>query len=237
MSRPNGRSGTRQLCWRALLTIVCACASAACDDANGGTTARDAVTRDAGSDSEPEPDAGADREAGAAAAGESGDSSVSPAQSDDVRGCPVHVSLITKSYGTGNNDDDDYAPNNVGAIWITDPAGTFVRTIAAWGPNYWSFAETWLKQSNGSRVDIVSGATRRNHEQPVEADWDCRNKDRLRVPAGAYRVNVEFAESEEQGPLLTGDAALPFEIGPAAHGVTRDPSGAFGSIDLVVAQP
>jgi hypothetical protein len=234
MGRPNGWSRARQLGWRELSAIVCACAcaSGACHDANGGV-----VTRDAAADSESVPDASPDREAGSAAADGSADSSVSPAQPADVRGCPVHVSLTTKSYGTGNNDDDDYAPNNVGAIWITDPDGTFVRTIAAWGPNYWSFAETWVKQSNGSRVDIVSGATRRNHDQPVEADWDCRNKDRLRVPPGAYLVNLEFAESETQGPLLSGESALRFEIGPAAHGVTRDASGSFGSIEIVVAQP
>lgn len=149
-------------------------------------------------------------------------------------GCPVHVSVVTSSYGTGNNDDDDYAPNNVGAVWITDPQGAFIRTVAVWGPGYWNFAETWVKQSNGSRVDIVSGATRKNHAIPVEADWDCKDKNGARVPAGSYRLNVEFTEAEMQGPLLTRDSSLPFTLGDDAKGVMREPGNSFGPIDVRV---
>jgi hypothetical protein len=152
-------------------------------------------------------------------------------------GCPVHVSVVTSSYGTGNNDDDDYAPNNVGAIWVTDPQGGFVRTLAVWGPGYWTFAETWVKQSGGSRVDIVAGATRKNHRQPVEADWDCRDKTGTRVAGGPYRLNVEFSEAEEQGPLLSGNSSLPFTLGDDAVGVLREPSGSFGPIVVRVAPP
>jgi hypothetical protein len=151
---------------------------------------------------------------------------------DAFGACRVHVSVTTKSYGTGNNDDDDYAPNNVGAVWITTPAGVFVRTVAVWGPNYWQFAAAWVKQSHGSRVDIVTSATRKNHNQSIEADWDCRDKNLQSVPAGPYLLNIEFAETEEQSQLLSGENALPFEIGAAAKDVMREPRGSFGSIAL-----
>jgi hypothetical protein len=151
------------------------------------------------------------------------------------QGCPVHVSVTTYSYGTGNHDDDDYAPNNVGAIWITTTAGNFVRTVAAWGPNYWEFATNWVKQSNGSRVDIVAGATRKNHQNAIEADWDCRDKNLQPVPLGHYRLNVEFAETEDQSRSLTGAQALEFEIGPSAQARAAAPAGSFGPITLGVA--
>ncbi|HKU43152.1 MAG TPA: DUF2271 domain-containing protein [Polyangiales bacterium] len=160
-----------------------------------------------------------------------------PAPRSTSGGCPVHISVQTFSYGTGNNDDDDYAPNNVGAVWITDAQHAFVRTVAVWGPNYWSFAETWVRQSGGSRVDIVAGATRKNHAQPIEADWDCRDENGARVTPGTYRVNVEFAETEQQGPLLTRDSALEFELGDAPRGATREPGKSFGPIVVRVVEP
>jgi hypothetical protein len=158
-----------------------------------------------------------------------------PGMSSGSGGCPVHVSVTTYSYGTGNHDDDDYAPNNVGAVWVTTAAGAFVRTLAAWGPNYWEFAVTWVQQSNGSRVDIVAGATRKNHNQPIEADWDCRDKNLQTVPAGQYLLNVEFAETEHVARSLIGGRALSFEIGPSAKSLSVAPGEAFGSIAVRIA--
>jgi hypothetical protein len=156
---------------------------------------------------------------------------------DGLRGCPVHVSVVTKTYGTGDESEDDYAPRNVGAVWVTTPSGAFVRTITAWGPGYWEFAQTWLMQSQGSRVDIMTTATRSNHQRPVEANWDCRDSDLKLVAAGSYRMNFEYTEAEHQGPLLTGDRALSFELGKDAARVDREPMGFFGPISIAEALP
>lgn len=222
---------------------MCAFLVAACDGAADGTDAvSDAGPRDA-SQVNDAGDAARDAEPADARSDEPpppvdlSDAGTDPAPSVAYDGCPIHVSVATESYGTGNNDADDYAPNNVGAIWITDANGAFVRTIAVWGPNYWQFAATWVKQSGGSRVDIVAGATRRNHAKNVEAEWDCRDKQLALVSPGSYRLNVEFTEVEEQGPLLSGDSSLSFVVGPKASDVMRAPGDSFGLIRLSVAEP
>jgi hypothetical protein len=155
-----------------------------------------------------------------------------PAPTGDPRGCPVTVSVATRSYGTGLEEDDDYAPRNVGAIWITTPRGDFVRTVTAWGPGYWNFATTWVMQTRASRVDIVTGATRLDHATPVVATWDCRDAKLADVPPGEYRLNVEFTEAESQGPVLTGANALPFVLGRPAEGFAREQRGPFGAITI-----
>lgn len=173
------------------------------------------------SDAAPRPESDAAESAGDA-----------PAAADAVTGCPLHVSVTTSSYGTGNHDDDDYAPNNVGAIWITTASGSFVRTIAVWGPTYWEFATNWVQQAKGSRVDVMTAATRKNHDKPVEASWDCRDKSLQLVAAGSYYLNAEFAETEEVSRVLTGAMALAFEIGASADAVAREPGAGFGRIEL-----
>jgi hypothetical protein len=180
---------------------------------------------------------GAGGKAGRAAGGSAAGGEPAAMSGDESAGCPVHVSVTTMTYGTGNEDDDDYAPNNVGAIWVTDESGTFVRTVTAWGPNYWNYAATWVKESKGSRVDITTSATRKSHLTPVAADWDCRDSARTLVAAGGYRMNVEFTEAEHQGPLLSGDTALSFRVGTDARGSERQPSGMFGAVTVSVTEP
>lgn len=198
--------------------------------AGAGGKAADSVQKDSGLVDVP-PD-GPDGPGGTGDAG-----SEPPMSTDGYDGCPIHVSVATMSYGTGNNEDDDYAPNNVGAIWVTDASGAFIRTVAVWSPTYYQFATTWIKQSGGSRVDIIASATRRNHDQTVEVDWDCRDKQLMHVAPGSYRLNVEFTEVEKQGPLLSGDSALSFEIGVNASAVTRPASGSFGPVSVSVTEP
>ena len=117
--------------------------------------------------------------------------------------CP-NVLSRTRTYGTGDQNQDDYAPRNVGAIWISSVEGDrFVRTLAAWGPMYFDHALMWIDHSEGSLIDAVTLSTRANHERAVEASWDCRDQARQLVAAGGYRVNIEFTEAELQGPALT----------------------------------
>jgi hypothetical protein len=165
------------------------------------------------------------------------DGATKPDAGDPHAGCPWLVSVTTRSYGTGDESQDDYAPRNVGAIWVTTHERGFVRTVALWGPGYYEFAETWVAQSHGSKVDITTMATRSNHERPVEATWDCKDSQGQVVSPGAYQLNVEFAEAEMQGPLLSGDKAITFQIGPGAAAVVRAARGSFGEIRITPSTP
>jgi hypothetical protein len=83
----------------------------------------------------------------------------------------------------------------VGAIWITDSGGKFVKTLQEWGLIRISNATAWESSSSGNTVDAVTGATRRNHG-PLTASWDCTDTSRNPVVDGQYTVNVTFAESD-----------------------------------------
>jgi hypothetical protein len=50
-------------------------------------------------------------------------------------------------------------------------------------------------------------------------------------------LNVEFAEAEMQGPLLSGDKAITFQIGPGAAAVVRAARGSFGEIRITPSTP
>lgn len=153
----------------------------------------------------------------------------------DVSGsCPVEISVSTRSYGSGDEAQDDYAPRNVGAIWISTPDDRFVRTVAAWGPTYFDHALMWIEQSEGSLVDAVTLPTRSSHMRPVEVSWDCRNTSQQLVAAGEYRVNIEFTEVEAQGPALTGERALSVRLGAGPSEQVRAPAGFFGEVRLRV---
>jgi hypothetical protein len=88
-----------------------------------------------------------------------------------------------------------YAPRNVGAIWIGDAQGKFVKTLQEWGNIRISNATAWETASGGNKVDAVSGATRSGHG-PLTGTWDCTDTSKNPVANGTYKVNVTFAESD-----------------------------------------
>jgi len=88
-----------------------------------------------------------------------------------------------------------YAPDNVGAIWISDASGKFVKTLQVWGTIRLGNATAWTSVSFSNTVDAVTGATRHSHG-PLQATWDCTDLQRAPVANGAYKVNITFAESD-----------------------------------------
>jgi hypothetical protein len=118
------------------------------------------------------------------------------------------LQLTTKSYG------GHYAPDNVGAIWITRADGTFVRTLEAWGTKRLRNAVAWRKASQGNVVDAITGATRQAHGTHT-ASWACEAD-------GAYVVHVELteedsAQGEPAGPHreIAFDTSVPGDVAAA----------------------
>ena len=106
----------------------------------------------------------------------------------------------------------EYAPENVGAIWITTASGAFVRTLDVWGSKRLKHAVAWLASSNGNDVDAVTGATRKSAGGHVVA-WDCRDAQGVKVAPGAYVANVEFTEENSSEDSPPGPhRLLPFDV-------------------------
>jgi hypothetical protein len=106
--------------------------------------------------------------------------------------CVLTVNVTTQTYG------GRYATRNVGAIWVEDASGVFVKTLEVWAERREPHLHSWLDSSNGSRVDAISAATSQGHPAR-KPTWNCRDENDEVVPDGAYRVRVEFTENASEG--------------------------------------
>ena len=89
-----------------------------------------------------------------------------------------------------------YAPNNAGAVWITDAQNKFVKTLRTWSILELQQVTAWVQATNRNTVDAVTGATRRSHGPLDQTKWDCTDVMHAAVPDGQYILHVSFAESD-----------------------------------------
>jgi hypothetical protein len=122
----------------------------------------------------------------------------------------VTVSFTTQSPG------GEYAPDNVGAVWIENASGAYVRTLAVWGQKRIGHLVAWRAASGLDAVDAVTAATRRSHGAHV-VTWNLLDRGRARVPNGAYVVRVELTDSNssEPGEPKGPQSSFSIEIGDA----------------------
>ena len=99
----------------------------------------------------------------------------------------VLIQFRTRSYG------GMFAPENVGAVWIEDMTGNFVRSVLVWGKVRREHLVGWGAASNDNRVDAMTSATAESHGSWV-AEWDLRDADGAEVPPGVYVAHFELVE-------------------------------------------
>lgn len=98
-----------------------------------------------------------------------------------------------------------YAPDNVGAIWITDGGGRFVKTLNVWAKRRRKYLERWIADTSAAGlrqnlVDAVSTASRSGHGTHL-ARWNCTDASRNVVPDGSYHVCFELTDDNRAGPV------------------------------------
>lgn len=127
-----------------------------------------------------------------------------PAPSDPGAGeassstCALEVTVTTAPHG------GRYTPRNVGAIWIANAAGSYVKSLDVWGNRRLTHVEAWNAATEAAgapqdRVDAVTGATSATHRTHV-VSWDCTDHEGQLVPDGSYRVYFEVTEANAAGP-------------------------------------
>lgn len=107
--------------------------------------------------------------------------------------CTLAVTVTTVTTGR------DYAPDNIGAIWIADAGGRFLKSLAVWANRRIQHLPRWNMVTNAAgmprnRVDAVTGATVGNHPART-VSWNCSDTARQQVPDGNYQVCYEMTES------------------------------------------
>jgi hypothetical protein len=116
----------------------------------------------------------------------------------------IPIQARTRSYN-GN-----YAPENVGAIWIEDAEGTFVRSLVVWGSARREHLVAWSASSQDDRVDAITSATAASHHSRL-IEWDLRDASGQLVPAGDYIARFEFTEANSnEGAAAGPTASIPF---------------------------
>jgi hypothetical protein len=116
----------------------------------------------------------------------------------DSPNCSLSVSVTTSAPG------GKYRPRNVGAIWIADSSGKFVKSLDVWGNRRLSHVTAWNAATKaaglgGNKVDAVTSATLSTH-RAHNVTWNCRDARDQVVPDDAYRVYFEVTDSNNSGP-------------------------------------
>jgi len=115
-----------------------------------------------------------------------------------------------------------YAPANVGAIWIEDGSGKFIKTIKRWAGVRASHLTAWKAVSGGwpsffgggnaaDQMDAISAGTMRSHGMH-DVSWDMKDPMGQLVPDGAYKVGIECTEDNR---VAGANAKVDFTKGAA----------------------
>jgi len=112
--------------------------------------------------------------------------------------CSLSVSVTTTAPG------GQYAPRNVGAIWVANSTGAFVKSLEVWGNQRLSHVTAWNAATkaagvSGNKVDAITSATLSAH-RAHNVTWNCQNYNHQAVADGTYRVYFEVTDSNQSGP-------------------------------------
>lgn len=121
----------------------------------------------------------------------------------------------------------NYSPKNIGAIWIEDSDGNFVKTIKLWADRRSQYLYTWNSRTSGNKVDAVSSATLSSH-QTHEVNWDVKNHLGETLPNGSYQLKIEMTDQHSQGPIATYE----FPVGEESSNLTISDETYFHNMEL-----
>jgi hypothetical protein len=119
-----------------------------------------------------------------------------PINQGPPRGCMLTFQVTTVTF------NGSYAPRNVGAIWVSDGNGRFVKSLTVWAAKRIRHLVTWEAASMGNTVDAVTSATAGSHGTRT-GKWDCTGLDHQPVSDGTYRINAEITERNSLGRVMT----------------------------------
>ena len=102
------------------------------------------------------------------------------------------------------DDGQGFSPENVGAIWVAQSSGAFVKTLKEWGKTRIDHIILWnqvTKAAGLSRntVDAITSATAYAFG-PYVVYWNFTDTTEKVVPDGSYRLYFETADFNVQGP-------------------------------------
>lgn len=132
----------------------------------------------------------------------------------------------TTSYG------GSYAQANIGAVWIENSDGDFIKTLQCWGDTQRMHLVHWQAESGGNCIQAVTSATLSTHVSH-ETSWDCTDFHGDVVRDGMYSVCMEFTEDNAYfRPEKAKVLCIPFNKGKTAVQIACADTVFFKNVNL-----
>lgn len=121
-----------------------------------------------------------------------------------------------------------YAPKNIGAIWVQDEQGRWLRTLELWAAVRIRYL-TGYRDANPMRnqVDAITRATSATHGLHA-LHWDMRDAQGQLVPDGEYSFMIEVTDRSATGERTQ----IAFEKSAAAQSVTLEDDAFFADVSV-----
>jgi hypothetical protein len=138
------------------------------------------------------------------------ESDAGPSAGPDATAGTLSIYYLTQTTG------GDYAPRNCTAVWIESADERFVATLEIGARLRRSALVYWEQRACTARSgpDVMTSATRDDHELPHELSWHATDADGRLVPDGPYRLQVELTETDRAPGQLE---SFEFDKGPERY--------------------
>ena len=97
-----------------------------------------------------------------------------------------------------------YQPRNIGAIWVADAQGRFVKSLEVWARIRSRYLTKYNAARSGMAVDVTASATLSSH-RAHHASWDMKDSTGAVAPPGKYTVFVELTDADVTGKFTSVD--------------------------------
>lgn len=138
---------------------------------------------------------------------------------------------VTITFTSSQAPSANYAPNNVIAVWIEGPGGTFVKTIDRQALARVQYLVAWRAKAGANDMDAVSGATRVGYGAQT-ITWNLQNKQGQVVPDGTYTIRMELAQSNATAAGSNNQGTFTFVKGPNPQVQTGLSNGGFTNVTI-----
>jgi len=137
------------------------------------------------------------------------------------------------TFTTGPAPATTYAPNNVVAVWIEGPVGTYRKTLATWVAVRELSLVAWQQAKAGKNdVDVVSSASRTVDNAALTAIWNLKDYQGNVVPDGTYTIRLELAESNATQTTSNNEGTFTFVKGASPSTQPNLTNGGFTNVTI-----
>jgi hypothetical protein len=97
-----------------------------------------------------------------------------------------------------------YQPRNIGAIWIQDSSGHFMKSLEVWAGIRRTYLTKYNAAHGSTAVDVTASATLNSHRMH-HATWNLKDRSGAAAPPGKYTLYIELTDTDWTGQFDSVD--------------------------------